>query len=160
MDSVLEHLQDQPRALAECNRVMRQNGYLYVATPNRLSLGPDPHMGLWAGGYVPDRWMAAYVRSQGGIPPKRQLLSARSLTRLLLDADFRSTRVYLPNVSAAQRGQFGKGVQSLIDLYQVARRLPVSRQILRWIGPLLHAVAQKSSEFPPRGFYSGCDATA
>ena len=143
MDSVLEHFQDQPRALAECYRVMKQTGYLYVATPNRLSLGPDPHMGLWAGGYLPDRWIAAYVRLQGGIPPKRQLLSARSLTRLLLEADFRSTQVYLPNVSAAQRSQFGKGLQGLIDLYHVARRLPVSRQILRWIGPLLHAVAQK-----------------
>jgi len=159
-ESVLEHLRDQPRALVECCRVMKQSGYLYVATPNRLSLGPDPHMGLWAGGYLPERWVATYVRWQGGIPPKRQLLSARSLTRLLLEAAFKSPRVYLPNVSVAQRSQCGKGLQRLVDFYHLARRLPVSRQILRWIGPLLYAVAQKPGEFPPREVDGACDATA
>jgi SAM-dependent methyltransferase len=146
IDSVVEHFRDQPRALAECYRVMRPNGYLYFSTPNRFSLGPDPHMGLWAGGYLPDRWVAAYVRWQGGIPPKRRLLSPRSLTRLLREAAFRLLKVYLPDVPPAQRSQFGKGLRCLIDLYQIAKGLPLSRQVCRWIGPSLHAVAQKPDE--------------
>jgi SAM-dependent methyltransferase len=159
-DSVLEHFQDQPRALAECYRVMKHDGYLYVSTPNRLSLGPDPHMGLWAGGFLPDRWLAAYVRWQGGIPPKRRLLSARSLNRLLREAAFSPPWVYLPNVSAAQRNQFGKGLRCLIDLYHVSRRLPVSRQLLRWVGPLLHAVAQKPVDSRNTGLRAKRSASA
>ncbi len=150
-DSVLEHLQDQPRAVAECYRVMKRDGYLYVSTPNRFSLGPDPHVGLWAGSYLPHRWLVAYVRRQGGIPPKRRLLSARSLTRLLEAAASSPPQVYLPEVPPAQRRQFGKGLRCLIDLYHVGRRLPASRALLRWVGPLLHAVARKPVDFPQRG---------
>ena len=145
-DSVVEHFHDQPRALAECNRVMRGNGYLYLSTPNRFCPGPDPHVGLWGGSYLPDRWLAAYTRRQGGIPPKRRLLSERSLTRLLRTAGFGAPLVYLPGVSAAQRDQFGTGIRFLIDLYQAGRRLPVSGEFLRWVGPLLHAVAHKAAD--------------
>ncbi|MGH9902732.1 MAG: class I SAM-dependent methyltransferase, partial [Pyrinomonadaceae bacterium] len=145
-DSTLEHVRDQHQTLAECERVMRPAGHLFVSTPNRFSLGPDPQAGIWAGGLLPERWLAAYVRRQGGIPPKRRLLSARSLARLIREAGFGSPRVMLSDVSAGQRSYFGKGMRLMIDLYNLARTLPVSRQLLRWTGPLLHAVAAKPGE--------------
>ena len=145
-DSVLEHLGDQHKGLSEICRVTRPGGYLFVATPNKYSLGPDPHAGIWAGGYLPERWVAAYVRRNGGIPPKRRLLSAQALYRLIREAGFHPPQIQLPDVSTGQRGQFGNGMRVLIDLYHLAKRLPASRSLLQMIGPLLHAVAAKPGE--------------
>ncbi len=144
-DSVIEHVQDQRKALAECHRVTRGAGYLCVSTPNRYSLGPDPQAGIWAGGFLPERWIAAHIRRQGGIPPKRHLLSAHSLSKLIRETGFCPPRVLLPEIPAGQRKQFAKEVRLLIDFYHIAKRLPMSRQFLHLIGPMLHAVAQKSS---------------
>jgi ubiquinone/menaquinone biosynthesis C-methylase UbiE/uncharacterized protein YbaR (Trm112 family) len=142
-DSVLEQVRDQQGALAECCRVARPSGRLFVSTPNRFSLGPDPHTGIWAGSYLPNWLIDIYVRRQGGNPPERQLLSAKSLARFIQGAGFDQPLILLPEVPAEQRSQFGKGMRMLIDLYQIARRMPVSRAVLRRIGPLLHAVAEK-----------------
>jgi SAM-dependent methyltransferase len=144
-DSVLEHVSDQPRALAQCHRVLNLTGRLFVSTPNRFSLGPDPQVGIWCGGMLPERWLAAYVERQGGIPPKRHLLSARSLSILIQQAGFSQPSVMLPDIANGQRDYFGKGMQMMIGIYQTAKRLPVSRQCLQLIGPLLHAVAEKGS---------------
>lgn len=142
-DSVLEHVNDQRRVLAECYRVLRPGGLLCVSTPNRWSLGPDPQVGIWAGGLLPQRWVAAYVRRIGGIPPRRRLLSVRSLSRLIREAGFGPPRVLLPDVPPDQRRQFGAATRLVIDLYRLATRLPLSRRLLYSIGPLLHAVATK-----------------
>jgi SAM-dependent methyltransferase/uncharacterized protein YbaR (Trm112 family) len=144
-DSVLEHVSDQQLALAQCRQVMTPSAYLFVSTPNRYSLGPDPQAGIWAGGILPERWLAAYVERQGGIPPKRRLLSARSLTALIHDAGFGSPQVMLPDIAEGQRQQFGKNLQLLISLYHTAKRLPLGRQCLQLIGPLLYAVAEKQN---------------
>jgi len=145
-DSVLEHVRDQEKALAQCHRVLTPNGRLFVSTPNRFSLGPDPQVGIWGGGILPERWLASYVERQGGIPPKRRLLSARSLSALIRRAGFGAPRVMLPDIANGQRDYFGKGMQMMIDVYQTAKRLPVSRQCLELIGPVLHAVAEKGSD--------------
>ncbi len=142
-DSVLEHLQEQRRALKECYRVMRPAGHLFVATPNRYSLGPDPHTGIWAGGYWPERWVARQVLQQGGVPPKRQLLSATTLTSLITEAGFDSFKLWLPDIPMGQRNHFGAGMRWLIDGYQLAKRLPVSQPLLRTFGPMFQASAHK-----------------
>lgn len=144
-DSVLEHVSDQQGALAQCHRVLKPGGRLFVSTPNRFSLGPDPQVGVWGGGLLPERWLAAYVERHGGIPPKRRLLSARSLSALIHQAGFGQPQVMLPDIANGQRDYFGKGMQLMIDVYQTAKRLPVSRQCLELIGPLLHAVAEKQA---------------
>jgi 2-polyprenyl-3-methyl-5-hydroxy-6-metoxy-1,4-benzoquinol methylase/uncharacterized protein YbaR (Trm112 family) len=145
-DSVLEHVSDQQQALAQCHRVLTQTGRLFVSTPNRFSLGPDPQVGIWGGGILPERWLAAYVERRGGIPPKRRLLSARSLAALIHQTGFSQPQVMLPDIANDQRDYFGRGMQVMIDVYQTAKRLPVSRQCLELIGPLLHAVAEKHAD--------------
>jgi ubiquinone/menaquinone biosynthesis C-methylase UbiE/uncharacterized protein YbaR (Trm112 family) len=142
-DSVIEHVRDQDQTLAECYRVLRRSGHLFVATPNRYSLGPDPHAGIWAGSLLPQFLLAAYVRWQGGIPPKRRLLSARGLAKLIWNAGFRLNGVQLPDVPEGQRRHLGKKLNLLIRLYHAAKKLPLIRQLLFFIGPLLHAVAEK-----------------
>jgi 2-polyprenyl-3-methyl-5-hydroxy-6-metoxy-1,4-benzoquinol methylase len=65
---VLEHVSDQARTVAEFHRVLEDDGRLYLTTPNRFSLGREPHVRLWAMGYLPRRWMDPYVRWRLGIP--------------------------------------------------------------------------------------------
>jgi SAM-dependent methyltransferase len=142
-DSALEHLRDQPRALAEIHRVLRPEGHVFLATPNRFSLGPDPQTGVWAGGWLPESWTAAIVKRQGGIPPVRCLLSISSLRRLLRAAGFGRLQVFLPRVPPKQRAQFSPAMNFLMAAYDVVLRFPPTRYMLYLIGPLFHAVAMK-----------------
>ncbi len=144
-ESALEHVRDQQQTLTECHRVLRPGGRLLVTTPNKYSLGPDPQVGVWAGGYWPERWLAACVRRRGGIPPRRRLLSAMSLPRMLLRAGFQAPRLQPADVPEGQRRHFGRGMRLLIDGYRLARRFPVSRQLLQCVGPVLQAACEKAS---------------
>ncbi|MBI3470649.1 MAG: methyltransferase domain-containing protein [Candidatus Solibacter usitatus] len=142
-ESVVETLEDQSRAMRECCRVLRPGGRIFLSTPNRFSLGPDPHIGVWMGGWLPESWIAEMARRQGAVPPKRRLLSPRSLGKLLRRAGFHAVRTTLPDIPEAQRAQFGSATRRLIDLYRTLRALPVTSTALRWIGPLLHCEAEK-----------------
>ncbi len=143
LDSTIEHLRDQPLALSEAHRVMRAGGCLLVATPNKKSLGPDPHAGLWAGGWLPEAAIGWWVRRKGGIPPRRRLLSRRTLGKALMTAGFDRPRVFVPSVPAAQRDGFSPVLRRVIDVYNGVARTPPGRAVLLRIGPLLHAVARK-----------------
>lgn len=142
-DSVIEHVGDQATALYECHRVLRDGGRLFVSTPNRFSLGPDPHVPIWFGGLLPERLIAAYVRSTGGIPPRRHLLSSRELRELVARAGFDGVRVLLPDVPAAQRAQFGALAGRLVDVYQTAKRLPAGAWLLTRVGPVVQIVSTR-----------------
>ncbi|HEX7071982.1 MAG TPA: methyltransferase domain-containing protein [Rhodothermales bacterium] len=143
MDAVIEHVSDQPKALEECRRVLRNRGSLFVSTPNRTSLGPDPHTGLWAGGILPERAVAWYVRRLGGIPPHRHFLTRSSLVRLLGEAGFNGVNATVPAISDAQRAGLSGLKRALVDGYHFARRRPMLRSILFRIGPHLLATARK-----------------
>ncbi len=142
-DSVIENVRDQTQTLKEVYRVLKPGGRLFLTTPNRFSLGPDPHTRLWAGGFLPQRWTNAYVRRQGGIPPQRNLLSLWMLSRLLNRTGFKRHRIFLPYVPEGQRIHFPIWMNRLIDLYHAARQLPVSRHLLYVLGPLFYAVGEK-----------------
>lgn len=142
-DSALEHLRDQPASLAEAHRVLCPRGYVFLATPNRLSVGPDPQTGMWAGGWLPESWTASIVRRAGGIPPVRRLLSVFALRGLLRAARFSQVRISLPGIPARQRALFSPLMKTLIAIYDGVRRFPASRPLLRLVGPLLHATARK-----------------
>lgn len=148
-ESAIEHVSDQKQTLAESYRCSRPEASLFLSTPNRFSLGPDPQVGIPAGGYLPDSLVAGIVRRQGGVPPQRRLLSRGSLERLISEAGFSTPEIYLPDIPTGQRERFPSPIRAMIDLYRLARRAPGGRELLLWIGPLLHAVARK--ETPVRG---------
>ena len=142
-DSTLEVVSDQQRALQESFRVLRPGGKLHILTPNRYSPGPDPHINLWAGGYLPERWIAAYARRQKAIPPKRNLLSARSLQRLIQASGFQSISVSTPEIAEAQMEQIPPVIRSLARLYNISRNTWNGGLLFRSIGPLLLGTARK-----------------
>ena len=53
---VLEHATSQPELISELRRILRPRGQLYLTTPNRFSAGLEPHVNLWALGWLP-RWL-------------------------------------------------------------------------------------------------------
>ena len=144
-ESVLENASDRRAMVSEINRVMRSEGVLYVSTPNKYSPGPDPHVGIWGGSLLPTKWLAAIVRRQGGIPPQRHLLSAGSLTRLFRKAGLRRIQFLLPQIPEQQRNMYGVMMRWIIDLYNALGAIPISRNIMLAIGPILQAIAFKES---------------
>ena len=143
LDSVIEHVRDQDTVLTQCHRVMVPRASLYLATPNRFSIGPDPHTGYPAGSLYPAAVTAALVKHQGGIPPKRQLLSLFSLRRKLTQTGFADTRVFLPDVPDRQRAHYPRLLQLAVSAYHLLKSMPLSRHLLYLIGPLLYAVSKR-----------------
>jgi ubiquinone/menaquinone biosynthesis C-methylase UbiE len=148
LESALESVQDQRKTVRECLRVLMNGGSIWVSTPNRYSLGPDPHLGLWAGSLMPERWTVAYARWCKAVPPRRNLLSAASLRRLLEDAGVSRLTVSVPEVAKDQRESFGFVIRTLIDSYHLGRRMAVTRNLLQWVGPFLHAIGDKPVQWP------------
>ncbi|MBI2833644.1 MAG: methyltransferase domain-containing protein [Acidobacteria bacterium] len=144
-ESVIEQVFDQTVALTEMARVLRAGGRLFLSTPNRFSLGPDPHVGIWGGGYLPERLIDRYVQRRGGNPPHRRLVSARGLRHLLEESGFTDAHIYPPSL-AAQATQIGGALKLLAQTYSMLRRTSGGRSLLVAIGPLLHSAARKPPE--------------
>lgn len=142
-DSVIELVEDQRAALSESTRVLGEDGAMFLATPNRFSLGPDPHTGLLAGGMLPDFLVARYMEWKKAKPPQRSLLSARSLERLLARSGFTRREVFLADFPAEQRAYFSRAINLGISAYHFAKRVPIGRDVMRLFGPRLHAVARR-----------------
>jgi SAM-dependent methyltransferase len=141
--AVIEHVRDQQQTFSEAQRVLSSGGRIYLSTPNRFSIGPDPHLGLLCGSFMPGSWIAAYARKHGAVPPKRQLVSARGLSGLMRAAGFQDRRLFLPDITPTQRAQIPGQAQWLVGAYHLAKRLPIASQLLHLVGPLLYAVARK-----------------
>ncbi|MCC6316254.1 MAG: methyltransferase domain-containing protein [Gemmatimonadaceae bacterium] len=139
----LELFRDQPRALAEAFRVTRPGGRVLVSAPNRTSVGPDPHIGLPAGGLLPNALVGLVSRLQMARPPHRSFLTAGGLRRALVRAGFSEVRVGIPGLSDSQRAQFTGLLRVAADGYERLRTAPGARTVLRTIGPLLQASAVK-----------------
>ncbi|MCC6862091.1 MAG: class I SAM-dependent methyltransferase [Bryobacterales bacterium] len=145
VEFALENFKDQRQAALECARVLNPGGRLWISTPNRFSPGPDPHVGLWGGSLLPDRWIAAYARRIGANAPQRRLLSAASLKRLVVAAAFDPPVIDVPPVTEQQLARFGPHVRAAVRAYQAALRAPLCGPALRCVAPILHAVARKTA---------------
>lgn len=141
-DSTVELLRDQRAGLAEARRVLRTPGALMLATPNRFSLGPDPHTGLLAGGWLPDGVTAWYMRRRNAIPPVRRLLSAGSVRRLVGDANFAEVDVFLPDFPPEQLRYLSAALRAAVGAYHALNRAPGGAQLLKLIGPRLLVTAR------------------
>src|SRR5262249_44710136 len=94
---LIEHVGDQAATLAEAHRVLRPGGRLFLASPNRFSLSPEPHVGVWGVGFLPRRWMSAYVRWTRSIDfHDVHTLSYGEWRRLLAASPFGAGRVEAP----------------------------------------------------------------
>ena len=82
---VVEHVSRQKLFLREGYRVLQPGGCFCFNAPNRFNIfGPEPHVNLWGVGFMPRRWMPAYVRLFKGMDyTDKRLPSYRELRRML-----------------------------------------------------------------------------
>ncbi|MGQ0642800.1 MAG: methyltransferase domain-containing protein, partial [Gemmatimonadaceae bacterium] len=80
-ESILENAADPEQALHELARVLRHSGRLWLTTPNKRSLGPDPHLGVMAGGWWPEGWLRRHAARAGKVFPRRTLFTSALLRR-------------------------------------------------------------------------------
>lgn len=141
---VIEHLVDQRQSLEEMGRVLASGAPLFLSTPNRYSLAPEPHVGLWGVGFLPRRWAGRYVRRRRGVfYDDVRLLSGYALGRTLRRVFPGSARLLLPALSARQLEQFSPLKRRLARVYLALRRLPLVRHFFYLFGPFFHVVAVK-----------------
>jgi SAM-dependent methyltransferase len=135
----LEHCVDANRVVADARRVLTPSGVLRVATVNRYSVLPEPHVGVWGVGLVPRRWADRYVRWRSG---QRYLhhrpLSVREIARDFRRAGFGGVRVRAAALLAADRSRLGRAAWAA-PVYDRLRTAPVTGSLIRWIAPLLDA---------------------
>src|SRR5262249_45706427 len=106
--SLLEHVAEAAAVIDECGRVTKQSGRIFVWTTNRYSLAPEPHVGVWGVGFLPRRWMPAYVRWRRGLAyEKKHLLSCFEVRRCFRRAGFDSTSFSLPVITSADLESLG-----------------------------------------------------
>ena len=140
---VLEHLADQRRSLEEIGRVLSPGGSLFLSTPNRYSLAPEPHVALWGVGFLPRTWASRYVERRIGRSYRVLLLSSYAIRQLLRRTFPGSARLLLPGLSARQLEHFSPLKRRLARAYLTLRHLPLVRNFFYLFGPFFHIVAVK-----------------
>ena len=66
---VIEHVPDQIKGYDENIRVLKDNHFLFLNSPNRYSLfGVEDHVRLWGVGFMPRKFMKTYVKLLSGHP--------------------------------------------------------------------------------------------
>ncbi len=140
---VIEHVADQRGFVADSRRVLRPGGMLFLATPNRFSLGLEPHVRLWGVGLLPRRLARRYVLARRRTPYEHvRLLSAGELRRLLRAGGF-EPRIVPPAIPPSTQSLYGGVELRLVRAYNRARSLAPARRLLLAVGPFFHVFATK-----------------
>ena len=140
---VIEHVPNAASVINHCYSVLRASGALWLSTPNRLSLTPEPHVRLWGVGLLPRRLGRAYVRRIRGVNyDDIDTLSLFTLRRLAA-ATGGTWSVKAPEITPPVRATYRPLARLLIDAYHVSRRVPVVRSVVLLAAPLFHVVIRK-----------------
>ncbi len=146
---VFEHVADQGATLAEAHRVLRAGGTLFLASPNRYSLAPEPHVGVWGVGFLPRRWMPAYVRMASGADFRAiRTLGYAEWVRTLSVSPFGGGRVTAPPLPGDDLAHFGPARRAMARVYNEVAATAAGRLAARSVGPLFHVVCEKRPATP------------
>jgi SAM-dependent methyltransferase len=147
---VIEHVGDQAATLREIHRVLSPRGRVFLASPNRFSLAPEPHVGVWGVGYLPRRWMAGYVRLVRGIDFRAvRTLGCREWSRLLASSPFGRGTLTVPPLPRDDLDAFGPLKRLAARCYNAAVATRPGQRVGRVVGPLFHVVCEKGAGPPP-----------
>jgi ubiquinone/menaquinone biosynthesis C-methylase UbiE/uncharacterized protein YbaR (Trm112 family) len=136
--SLLEHVSDAAKVVSEFARVATPGARVFGWTANRFSLAPEPHVRVWGVGFLPRRWMPAYVKWARGIAyEKKHLLSCFAIRRLFQKARLGSIRFSLPTITPVDWEHL-RGVERWgARLFRVAARAPLLRRALVVVSPVI-----------------------
>jgi SAM-dependent methyltransferase len=144
---VIEHVGDQAATLAEAHRVLVPGGRLFLASPNRFSLAPEPHVQVWGVGYLPRRWMAPYVAWVRGIDFRAiRTLGFAEWKHLLGASPFGGGKITAPGLPDADLDHFGWGKRALARAYNRVIATRIGQALARAVGPLFHVVCERGRD--------------
>ena len=128
--------------IQECRRVMSPVGVTFLATANRFSLAPEPHVHVWGVGFMPRPWADRYVKYVRGIPYAHiKVLSVMELRRLLRKGRLPNHRILLPSVPPEEVRGLSAMQRMQVSIYNLVKQLPVLSLLLYFIGPSFTVVA-------------------
>lgn len=141
---VIEHVADLRPVLREIDRVAAPDAALAFATPNRYSLGAEPHVGVWGVGWLPRRLQSPYVTWRTGEPYTfARLLSAREALRLVRANTRFDARADAPPIPDEEIAQFGARRAALARAYNRLSGMPGMRRVFVSIGPFFHLTGRR-----------------
>jgi len=144
--ALLEHVPNARLALREFSRVQRPAGRTVVWTSNRFSLAPEPHVRVWGVGFLPRRFMPAFVRWRRGLAyTGKTLLSRFELARTARRAGYRRSEFRLPRVAAEDLTYAGAAERFAARAYDAVRRIAPLRYPITVVFPALLAVLSDRS---------------
>jgi hypothetical protein len=142
---VIEHAARPRDFVAGCARMLKPDGLLFLATPNRFSLALEPHVRLWGVGLLPRPLAERYVKAVRGYAYDHvRLLSAPRLRRLLRSVGLRP-RIVPPAIPPATQELYRGLELRLVRSYNRLRRVPPARAALLAVGPFFHVFGRKEA---------------
>ena len=141
---VIEHVADLRPVLEEIDRVSGADAVLAFATPNRFSLGAEPHVGVWGVGWLPRPLQPRYVQWRTGEPYSfARLLSARETVGLVRRHTRFDAAAEAPPIPDEELAQFAPRRAALGRAYNALSRVPGLRRVFVWIGPFFHVTGRR-----------------
>jgi ubiquinone/menaquinone biosynthesis C-methylase UbiE/uncharacterized protein YbaR (Trm112 family) len=142
--SLLEHVSDAGAVLEEFGRVTQPTGQVFMWTANRYSLAPEPHVRVWGVGFLPRKWMPAYVKWRRGLAyEKKHLLSCFEIRRLLRRARLGRIDFSLPAITTADWESLWGFERLGARLFNLAAGIKFIRRALVVVSPVILAVGQR-----------------
>lgn len=140
--SVLEHVPNAKALVEESGRVLKSPGRMFVLTTNRFSLAPEPHVRVWGVGFLPRRWMPAYVKWRRGMAyEKKHLLSCFELRKIFREAKFGPISFSLPVITAADLDNLRRMERLCARLYRWLSKISLLRWFLLFCSPVIQVAA-------------------
>ncbi len=140
--ATIEHTRSQKSVFSESYRVLKQNGVMFVSTPNRFSLSAEPHVYLRGVGFLPRKWMGLYVRLIKGMEyENKRLMSYFELKKMFLK--FKNVKFSFPDIDDASLNQLGAWERFQVKVYRKIRLLSIFGLFLLFFGPMYYVLGQK-----------------
>ncbi len=156
---VIEHVTDQAATLAEAYRVLMPGGRLFMASPNRYSLAPEPHVQVWGVGFLPRSLMPPYVRLMRKVDFKAiRTLSYSEWSRILNVSPFGGGTITVPPLPSDDLAHFGWFKRRAASAYNAIVETTPGRWVARLVGPLFHLICEKPPAHPGRSPHSSSRA--
>lgn len=147
--ATIEHFPQPGEFLKEASRCLRSGGWLFLYYPNRFSLLPETHTGIWGLGWIPRSWQnRMMIKKRGrGFTWDVTLFSGADFGRLVkANFDAQATRItgIPPGLEEfAQTSKFadmlGPGFGLVRTGIKVARRVPGGQWLVSSIAPVHYA---------------------
>lgn len=142
---VVEHVNDQDQTLAEAHRVLRPNGRIAFTSPNRFSLAPEPHVGIWGVGFLPRVLMPRYVQLMGGGDYRAiRNLGLFEWRRLLRASPFGAGEISAPTLARDEVAQFPSVKRAFARGYNAIASSRIGAIACASVGPMLQVVCVKA----------------